>query len=169
MPKQTGNIHIACSILIVLAFALSMVCLLLYSNDACVLVQVPHTTVFFTLLLILSQHSRHAAYLLLPLTLAGTATCSVLYDFAGSCLHITSVIQFIETLRVLQYLLHHIYQPTIWTLLSVTTLCGLVYLCIYYFRRFLPPVIGNHCIRLRILAYFYICLSLMFLPFGIFV
>ena len=157
MPAQTGNTRITYGILTVLALTLSMVCLQLNPSNACVLVQIPHTTVFFTFLLMLALHSRLAAYVLLPLVLAGAATYDVLYDLAGSFLHITTVNQFVELLRVQQHLLRHIYQLSIWTLLSIAALISIVYLNIFILRRFLSPVIRGDCIHLQALNCCYIC------------
>lgn len=167
MPEQTGNTRITYGILTVLALTLSMVCLQLNPSNACVLVQIPHTTVFFTFLLMLALHSRLAAYILLPLVLAGAATYDVLYDLAGSFLHITTVNQFVELLRVQQHLLRHIYQLSIWTLLSIAALISIVYLNIFILRRFLSPVISGDCIHLQALACCYICFSMILFPFRI--
>lgn len=166
MPEQTKNTRLACCILVTLAVSLSMVYLQLNNSNSCVLVQVPHTTVFFTLLLILSQHSRIAAYFILPLTLAGASSYSILYDFTGCFLHTATVSQFIESLRIHQYILRHIYQPSLGTILGITSLIGIMYLCIFCIRRFLPPVINSNCIWFQALACCYICFSFILFPFG---
>lgn len=126
-----------------------------------------HAIFFLFCMLLLAQHYKMIAYMVLPAVLTGWSCFDYLYDITAPFLSINDGAEAIRTLRVQQYILRTIYHITpvdlIWFLLAGICLFGVIF-CI---RRYLSPVHLHHTLLTKIIAGVYVAISLALLPLGL--
>lgn len=126
-----------------------------------------HATFFLFFILILAQHYKMIAYVLLPTVLIGWSSFDYMYDIAAPILSIDEASGIIQTLRIQQHILRLIYHITPLDLMGFGLAGGCLFGAIYSMRHHLVPVYRQTSSLIEIIAGIYVVFSLIFLPLGL--
>lgn len=122
---------------------------------------------FLFFMLVLAQHSRLVAYVLLPTALCGWFSYDGLYDVAGFFLQENSLRNLFTTVIYHQHYLRQTYDISVLATLVIILKGGILYGVIYGMRRFLRPVTFHSSNVTWMVAGAAVSLFLILLPLGI--